>query len=110
MGERAQPLQGTAPSWRLKVPCCDYRRFADGILADVRTPGGPTGVAPPLLMGWTGCFSQQVSLQRPKPSTPKEECTGTHYGRIGFQDCVDSHANRQAYLLRCRFCYRCKGV
>jgi len=49
MGERAQPLQGAAPSWRAKAPgrgCC---RFTDGILAHVRTPGGPTGPAQPLL-------------------------------------------------------------
>ncbi|MER8537716.1 hypothetical protein NKH61_34435 [Mesorhizobium sp. M1005] len=49
MGERAQPLQGAAPSWRAKAPgrgCC---RFTDGILAHVRTPGGPTGPAQPTL-------------------------------------------------------------
>ncbi len=49
MGERAQPLQGTAPSWRTKAPCRGCRRFADGILAHVRTPCGPTGPAKPLL-------------------------------------------------------------
>lgn len=42
MRERAQPLQETAASWRPKVQCCGCRRFADGILAHVRTPGGPT--------------------------------------------------------------------
>src|SRR6188472_1616703 len=49
MGERAQPLQGTAPSWRAKVQCRGCRRFTDGFLAHVRTPGGPTGLAQPLL-------------------------------------------------------------
>lgn len=44
-----QPLQGTEPSWRSKVQCRGHRRFADGILACVRTPGGPTGPAQPLL-------------------------------------------------------------
>ncbi|UVK49930.1 hypothetical protein DBIPINDM_008061 (plasmid) [Mesorhizobium sp. AR02] len=34
-GEWAQPLQGTAPSWRTKVRSCDCRRFTDGILAHV---------------------------------------------------------------------------
>lgn len=49
MGERAQPLQGTPPSWRAKVRSCGCRRFTDGILAHVRTPGGPTGPTQPLL-------------------------------------------------------------
>lgn len=49
MAERAQPLQGTAPSWPTKAPCRGCRRFADGILAHVRTPGGPTGPAQPPL-------------------------------------------------------------
>lgn len=49
MGKRAQPLQGTAPSWRSKVQCRSRRRFADGVLAYVRTPGGPTGPAQLLL-------------------------------------------------------------
>jgi hypothetical protein len=46
MGERAQPLQGTAPSWRSKVQCCGCCRFADGLLAHVRTPGGPCATTP----------------------------------------------------------------
>ena len=49
VAERAQPLQGTAPPWRAKVPSSGRRRFADGVLAHVRTPGGPTGPAQPLL-------------------------------------------------------------
>src|SRR6266436_6594044 len=48
VAERAQSLQGTTPSWRAKVQCSGRRRFTDGILAHVRTPGGPTGPAQPL--------------------------------------------------------------
>jgi hypothetical protein len=48
VAERAQSLQRTAPSWRAKVPCSGRRRFADGALAHVRTPCGPTGPAQPL--------------------------------------------------------------
>src|SRR3981189_406274 len=48
MAERAQSLQRTAPSWRAKVQCSSRRRFADGVLAHVRTPGGPTSSAQPL--------------------------------------------------------------
>ena len=47
--ERAESLQRTAPSWRIKVPCSGRRRFADGVLAYVRTPGGATSTAQPLL-------------------------------------------------------------
>src|SRR4029077_20726947 len=49
VAERAQPLQRTAPSRRIEVPCSGRRRFADGVLAHVRTPGGPTSPAQPLL-------------------------------------------------------------
>ena len=49
VAERAQPLQRTAPSRRTKVPGSGRRRLTDGVLADVRTPGGPTGPAQPLL-------------------------------------------------------------
>src|SRR6516165_428603 len=49
VAERAQPLRRTAPSWRTQVPCSGRRRFTDGALAHVRTPGGPTGPAQPLL-------------------------------------------------------------
>jgi hypothetical protein len=48
VAERAQSLQRTAPSWRAKVPCSGRRRFTDGVLAHVRTPGGPTSPAQPL--------------------------------------------------------------
>ena len=41
-------LEGTAPSWRLQVPCSGCGWFADRILAHVGTPGGPTGTAQPL--------------------------------------------------------------
>ena len=49
MGERTQSLQRTAPSWRNKVRSGGCSRFADGLLAYVRTPGGPGGPAQPLL-------------------------------------------------------------
>src|SRR6516162_5595822 len=48
VAERAQPLQRTAPSRRTEVQCSGRRRFTDGDLAHVRTPGGPTGPAQPL--------------------------------------------------------------
>src|SRR5438270_13929154 len=48
VAERAQSLQRTAPPWRAKVPCSGRRRFTDGVLAHVRTPGGPTSLAQPL--------------------------------------------------------------
>ena len=40
--QTVQSLQRTAPSWRAKVQCSGRRRFTDGVLAHVRTPGGPT--------------------------------------------------------------------
>jgi hypothetical protein len=43
-----QPLQGTATPWRAEVPRRGCRRLADGILAHVRTSGGPTGPAQPV--------------------------------------------------------------
>ena len=47
--ERAQPLQGAAPTWRLEVPRGGRGRFTDGVLAHVQTPVGPTGPAQPCL-------------------------------------------------------------
>jgi hypothetical protein len=35
-------------AWRAKVKCSGRRRFTDGVLAHVRTPGGPTSPAQPL--------------------------------------------------------------
>src|SRR5580704_19693638 len=49
VGERAQPLHRTAPSWRISVQSSGCRRFADGVLAHVRTSGGPSGPAQPSL-------------------------------------------------------------
>src|SRR5215470_16819773 len=45
VAERAQPLQRTAPSRRTQVQCSGRCRFANGVLAHVRTPGGPTSTA-----------------------------------------------------------------
>ena len=49
VGERAQSLQRTTPSWRNRVQSSGCRRLADGILAHVRTPGGSSGPAQPPL-------------------------------------------------------------
>jgi hypothetical protein len=40
VAERAEPLQRTAASWRARVQSSGRRRFADGPLVHVRTPGG----------------------------------------------------------------------
>ena len=48
VAERSQSLQRTALSWRAKVQCSGRRRLTDGVLAYVRTPGGPTSPAQPL--------------------------------------------------------------
>ena len=45
VGEWAQPFQRTAPPWRVTVPSSGCGRFTDGLLAYVRTPGGPSGPA-----------------------------------------------------------------
>jgi hypothetical protein len=43
----AAPFQRTAPPWRVAVANSGCGRFTDGLLADVRTPGGPSGPAQP---------------------------------------------------------------
>ena len=48
-GKWAQPLQRTAPPWRVTVPSSGCGRFTNGLLAHVRAPGGPSGPAQPLL-------------------------------------------------------------
>src|SRR6266436_2035164 len=48
MAKRPQPLQRTTTAWRAEVPCGGCRRFADRVLAHVRTSGGPTGPAQPV--------------------------------------------------------------
>ena len=47
--ERDEPLQGTASQSCPKVPGCGRCRFADGVLASVRTSGGANGPAQPRL-------------------------------------------------------------
>ena len=49
VGERAQPLQRTAPPWRIAVQSRGRGRFTDGFLAYVRTPSGPSSAAQPPL-------------------------------------------------------------
>lgn len=92
MGERAQPLQGTAPSWRTKVRSCGRRRFTDGILAHVRTPGGPTRPAQPLLRA-----SRSPSTPCLCPSLIRSNRRGTDpYARW----CVGGAASRGVPLSR----------
>ena len=47
VAKRVQSLQGTAPPRRFEVPCGGRGRFANGVLAYVRSPGGPAGPAQP---------------------------------------------------------------
>ena len=72
VAERAQPLQGTLPPWRAKVPGSGRRRFADGVLAHVRTPGGPTGPAQPLLR-----LPRSSQTPCPRPSLTRSNRRGT---------------------------------
>ena len=69
VGEWAQPLQRTAPSWRIAVQGSGRRRFTNGILADVRAPGGPSGPAqPPLRFNRsppTLCSGTRLNLVEP---------------------------------------------
>src|ERR1700720_4537458 len=62
VAERAQPLQRTAPAWRTEVQCSGRRRFADGVLAHVRTSGGPPGPA-------------QTVFRRPRSPPPLCSCS-----------------------------------
>ena len=68
-GERAQPLQRTAPSWRIEVQGGGRRRFTDGILANVRTPGGPSGPAQPPLQ-FDRVFPNSMFRTRLNPIEP----------------------------------------
>src|SRR6516162_3461397 len=74
VAERPQSLHRTAPSWRTKVPRSGSRRFADGVLAHVRTPGGPTGPAQPLLRLAPVCldfmFLTKLNLVEPPGTRP----------------------------------------
>jgi hypothetical protein len=69
VAERAQPLQRAAPSWRTKIPCSGCRRFTDRDLAHVRTPGGSTSTAQPLLRlarsPSTSCSVTKLNLVEP---------------------------------------------
>ena len=85
--ERAQSLQRTAPSWRAKVQCSGRRRFADGVLAHVRTPGGPTSSAQPLF-----CLTRSPPTPCRCPSLTRSNRRGTDpyarwWGRGGTARC-----------------------
>ena len=56
--ERAEPLQGTAPTRRAQAPRSGRRGFPDRVLADVRAPGGSPSTAKSLFR-----------LDRPSPSS-----------------------------------------
>src|SRR5271168_701427 len=72
VAERAQPLQRTAPSWRIEVQCSGRRRFADGVLAHVRTPRGPTSPAQPLFR-----LARSPPTARLRPSLTRSNRRGT---------------------------------
>src|SRR5216683_3090573 len=87
VAERAQSLQRTAPSWRAKVPCSGRRRFTDGVLAHVRTPGGPTSPAQPLFR-----LTRPSPTLRLRPSLTQSNRRGTDpyarwWGRGGIARC-----------------------
>ena len=63
MAKRPQPLPRTATARRAEVPGGGCRRFADRVLAHVRTSGGPTGPAQPV-------------FRRPRSSPPLRPCSG----------------------------------
>src|ERR1700730_10467497 len=63
------------------------RRFADGVLAHVRTPGGPTGPAQSLLR-----LTRSSPTPRPRPSLTQSNRRGTDpyarwWGRGGIARC-----------------------
>src|SRR5262245_38685892 len=97
VAERAQSLQRTAPSWRAKVQCSGRRRFTDGVLAHVRTPGGSTSPAQPLFP-----LTRSAPTPRLRPSLTQSNRRGTDpyarwWGRGGIARCppipiIDSRA------------------
>src|ERR1700751_432532 len=87
VAERAQPLQRTAPAWRTEVQCSGRRWFTDGVLAHVRTPGGPTGPAQSLLR-----LTRSSPTPRLRPSLTQSNRRGTDpyarwWGRGGIARC-----------------------
>src|SRR5207237_3154790 len=102
VAERAQSLQRTAPSWRAKVPCSGRRRFTDGVLAHVRTPGGPTSPAQPLFR-----LTRSSPTPRLRPSLTQSNRRGTDpyarwWGRGGIAGCppipINPHATQPLEL------------
>jgi len=87
VAERAQPLQRTAPAWRTEVQCSGRRWFTDGVLAHVRTPGGPTSPAQSLLR-----LTRSSPTPRLRPSLTQSNRRGTNpyarwWGRGGIARC-----------------------
>ena len=98
-GRRAHPRRrfSALPSWRAKVQCSGRRRFTDGFLAHVRTPGGPTSPAQPLFP-----LTRSAPTPRLRPSLTQSNRRGTDpyarwWGRGGIARCppipiIDSRA------------------
>src|SRR4029077_19550674 len=95
VAERAQTLQRTAPSWRAKVPCSGRRRFTDGVLAHVRTPGGPTSPAqPPFRLtrsSPTSCLCPGLTQSNRRGTDPYARW----WGRGGIARCPLSRSSAQ---------------
>src|SRR6516165_5368992 len=80
-------LSRTAPAWRTEVQCSGRRWFTDGVLAHVRTPGGPTGPAQSLLR-----LTRSSPTPRLRPSLTQSNRRGTDpyarwWGRGGIARC-----------------------
>src|ERR1700720_1514985 len=87
VAERAQPLQRTAPSWRAKVQCSGRRRFTDGALAHVRTPGGPTSPAQPLFRLTRSPPTPCLCLSLTRPNRRGTDPYARWWGRGGTARC-----------------------
>src|SRR5712671_5254358 len=119
VAERAQPLQRTAPAWRTEVQCSGRRRFTDGVLAHVRTPGGPTSPAQPLLRltrsAPTPCLCPSLTQSNRRGTDPYARW----WGRGGIARCPPipinrrfsaTQASRWEWLFLCRFLGRLHNV
>src|SRR6266446_1941993 len=94
VAERAQSLQRTAPSWRAKVQCSGRRRFIDGVLAHVRTFGGPISFVQSLFR-----LTRPSPTLRLCPSLTQSNRRGTDpyarwWGRGGIARCSPIPINR----------------
>jgi len=111
VAERAQSLQRTAPSWRAKVPCSGRRRFTDGVLAHVRTPGGPTSPAqPPFRLtrsSPTSCLCPGLTQSNRRGTDPYARW----WGRGGIARCppIPIFGAYRTVRLDLRFGWSCEG-